>query len=167
MIKLVNQLRDYFDPPQSGPVTYDYYVRTGQCNQCGQCCSGIYLIHGEDVIESIEKFDKLKDRHEDYQHFVPIEETDVGVRFRCRHLQPDNSCGIYEDRPLFCKKYPSEATLLFGGSLAPKCGFAFKAKHKFTEILEKAAEKRKLHPGKLLNDVMPEAQPADPDRIAG
>lgn len=155
MIKLVNQLRDYFDPPQDGRVEYKYYVRTGQCNQCGKCCSGIYLIHGENVIDSVEMFDKLKERHEDYRHFVPIEETDTGVRFRCSHLQPDNSCGIYDNRPQFCKKYPSEATLLFGGSLAPSCGFAFEAKHKFGDLLEKAAQAKKLKPGKLLNDVRP------------
>jgi uncharacterized protein len=160
MIKLVNQLKDYFDPPQNGTIEYDFYVRSGQCNQCGKCCSGIYLIHGEEVISSIPDFERLKERHEDYQHFEPIEESDLGVKFKCRHLQADNSCGIYDDRPLFCKKYPSEATLLFGGSLAPGCGFLFKAKHKFTDVLNKTAEKKTLKPGKLLNDVPP-ALPAE------
>ncbi len=155
MIKLVNQLKDYFDPPQDGPVTYEYYVRTGKCNQCGKCCSGIYLIHGEEVISSVPQFEDLKKRHEDYRHFLPIEETEQGIKFRCKHLQEDKSCGIYDDRPMFCKKYPSETTLLMGGSLAPQCGFSFKAKYSFTEMLDKAAEKKKLNPGKLLNDVKP------------
>lgn len=167
MISLVNQLRDYFDPPQKGAVEYQYYVRTGECHQCGQCCSGIYLVHGDEVIESVEQFDKLKERYEDYRHFIPMEETDIGVMFRCRNLQPDNTCGIYEDRPLFCRKYPSEATLIYGGSLAPQCGFTFKAKHKFAEILQKAAAKKNLNPGKLMHDVMPvEPSPNTVDRAA-
>lgn len=166
MIKLVNQLRDYFDPPQRGAVEYEYYIRTGQCNQCGQCCSGIYLIHEQEVIESVAQFNQLKERHEDYQHFIPLEETDTGVRFKCRHLQPDNSCGIYEDRPRFCKKYPSEDTLLMGGSLAPGCGFTFKAKYAFTEVLHKTADQKNLRPGKLLNDPLP-ASMEDKHRSAG
>jgi len=27
------------------------------------------------------------------------------VRTPCRHLQPDNSCGIYESRPQICREY--------------------------------------------------------------
>lgn len=158
MQKWVSQLKDYFDPPQNGTVEYQYYVRTGQCNSCGQCCSGIHLIHGDSVIESVEQFERLKQQHEDYRHFVPIDESDIGLVFRCSNLQPDNTCGIYDDRPLFCKKYPSEATLMFGGVLAPKCGFAFQAKHRFGEILKQAAERKRLNPGKLLNDVVPGAR---------
>jgi Fe-S-cluster containining protein len=156
MIPLVNQLRDYFDPPQKGTVEFQYYIRSGGCHNCGACCSGIYLVHGEEVIESVEQFEKLKNRHEDYRHFIPMEETDMGVMFKCRNLQPDNSCGIYDDRPLFCRKYPSEATLVYGGSLAPQCGYLFKAKHKFADILNKTSQKKTLRPGKLLNDILPE-----------
>lgn len=27
------------------------------------------------------------------------------VRTQCRHLQPDNSCGVYETRPQICRDY--------------------------------------------------------------
>jgi Fe-S-cluster containining protein len=156
MIKLINQLKDYFDPPQSGTVEFQYYIRKGACHGCGECCSGIYLVHGEKPITTIAEFNQLQPRHQDYQHFVPIEENDTGVMFRCKHLQEDKTCGIYEDRPLFCKKYPTEATLIYGGNLAERCGYNFKAKKHFSELLDKAAKKRSLKPGKLLNDVTPE-----------
>jgi Fe-S-cluster containining protein len=152
-MKLVNQLRDYFDPPQSGEVVYQHYVRTGECHQCGQCCAGIHLIHGDEVVSEIEQFERLKTQFPDYAYFEPIEQTEQGLMFRCRQLQPDNRCGVYADRPPFCKKYPSEATLLFGGALAPQCGFAFKARHRFADMLQKAADKKTLRPGRLLNEV--------------
>lgn len=167
MIKLVNKLKDYFDPPQNGTVTYDYYVRTGECNSCGKCCSGIYLIHGEEVIDTIAKFDKLKLRHDDYKHFTPMEETAQGVMFRCSHLQPDNRCGIYDDRPMFCRKYPTEDTLLMGGVLAPGCGFTFKTKIAFQDVLQKTSKKKKLNPGTLLNDVGPDNVPTEHQQQAG
>jgi Fe-S-cluster containining protein len=166
MIKFVNKLRDYFDPPQSGTIEGEYYIRTGACHGCGQCCSGIHLIHGDKVIDSIEKWNKLKTRFEDYNYFIPVEENHLGVVFKCRNLQPDNSCGMYDDRPMFCKKYPTEDTLLFGGALSPQCGYSFKAKFQFDDILKKAAEKRHLKPGKLLNDVVPKSPP-DETKVAG
>jgi Fe-S-cluster containining protein len=153
MKKLITRLRHYFDPPQSGRIEYQYYVRTGECNNCGKCCSGIYLVHHEEVIKTVEQFDRLKAQHEDYRHFIPVEENESGVQFRCSNLTPENTCGIYNDRPQFCKKYPSEGTLLMGGGLAPEWSYIFQAKHTFSELLAQTAEKKNLQPGILLNDV--------------
>ena len=47
------------------------------CNGCGACCRRVYLI--PDFPE-------------------PLKEDGS-----CEHLQEDNSCGIYETRPLICK----------------------------------------------------------------
>jgi uncharacterized protein len=154
--QFVNQLRDQLVPPQNGEVTYSYYIRTGDCNQCGQCCSGIALVHNSKPIMTIAEFDVLKKHHDDYRHFIPIEVAEHGVVFRCSHLQPDNSCGIYHDRPSFCRKYPSEDTLLLGGQLAPECSYVFEKKFQFSQLLDQAANKspeslRRV--GKLLNDV--------------
>lgn len=152
------KLKHYFDPPQAGTIEYTYYTRTGDCNQCGQCCSNIYLLHNQEVIASSEHFEKLKQRHEDYRHFVPIEITDSGVKFRCTQLQDDNRCGIHDSRPSFCKKYPSEDTILLGGELSPDCSYAFEIKQHFAQVLSKTAQKKTLRPGKLLNDVKPNTQ---------
>lgn len=47
------------------------------CSGCGSCCRRVSF-------------------HPDYKHLVD-EETGW-----CKHLQPDNSCEIYEDRPDIC-----------------------------------------------------------------
>ena len=38
---------------------------------------------------------------------VWVQDSDwyLEVRTRCRHLQADNSCGIYESRPQICRDY--------------------------------------------------------------
>lgn len=149
---LVKKLRDYFDPPQRGDIQYKHYVRTGECHSCGMCCSDISLVHGDKIIETEAQFEALKTRFEDYRYFEPIGKNAYGLRFRCRNLTEDNRCGIYEDRPRFCKKYPSEETLLMGAELAPQCGFSFRPKWSFDEILAKTSHKKNLKPGRLLND---------------
>ena len=58
--------------------------------------------------------------HEDYEHIrwylmhegvaVWMDDGDwyIEIRTVCKHLQPDNSCGIYETRPQVCREYGSE-----------------------------------------------------------
>lgn len=156
-------IRDLFQPPQGGDVEYQYYVRTGDCNQCGQCCSGIALVHNQSAIQTVEEFDQLKKKYPDYRHFEPIEETQHGIVFKCKNLGEDNACGIYDDRPLFCRKYPSEGTLLLGGQLAPECSYGFTKKIAFENILKAKSIKSPLDfiglggnckAGKLMNDVL-------------
>ena len=149
MKQLLLKLRDNFIPPQGGDVAYQYYVRTGDCNQCGQCCSGIALIHHNEPIKTKEQFKQLQTRYDDYRHFEPIDKTEYGLVFRCKNLQPDNSCGIYHDRPLFCRKYPSEETLLLGGMLAPECSYGFTKKMSFTQVLTQAEKTDKNIPAFL------------------
>jgi hypothetical protein len=150
---LLKRIRDYFDPPQSGTVTFKHYIRTGACHSCGACCSGVYLVHNEAVIDTVATFDILKEFHPDYTHFMPLEETEQGVRFKCRHLTEDLKCGIHDDRPLFCRKYPSEATLLYGGQLDPNCGYKLEKRYAFEDILGRVSRQKSLKAGKLLNDV--------------
>ena len=135
---------------QSGEIRGQYYTRHGSCNMCGKCCTNIYLIHGEDTIDSVAMFEKLKRKNPEYEWFSPVNETEHGLQFQCVHLQPDNSCGIYEDRPTFCKKYPSEKSLLLGGQLAEGCGYTFEIINSFQSVLSQVAEKKRLKAGKLL-----------------
>jgi Fe-S-cluster containining protein len=100
------------------------------------------------------EFEKLKKKNKDYQHFRVIEESDLGLIFACSHLQPDKSCGIHEDRPDFCRKYPNEATMLMGGNLSPECSYRFEKRFSFEDKLSDAEQPNPLKfssMGKLLN----------------
>lgn len=153
MINWLTALKHYFAPPQAGVVTYKYYVRTGACHNCGQCCSAIHLVHNDHAIADEAEFARLQEKHEDYRHFIPDGKSDVGLVFRCKHLTPDKRCGIYDDRPLFCRKYPSETTLLFGSNLAQECGFRFSPKVPFGQVLQRIAKRPPKSPGRLLFDL--------------
>ncbi|MDX2085035.1 MAG: YkgJ family cysteine cluster protein [Candidatus Melainabacteria bacterium] len=48
----------------------------------------------------------------------PNPELDV-VFYHCRYLQADNRCGVYEDRPQFCRDYPDTPFVV----MAPGCAF--------------------------------------------
>lgn len=41
------------------------------------------------------------------------------VFYRCRYLQSDNRCGVYEDRPQFCRDYPDTPFVV----MAPGCAY--------------------------------------------
>jgi Fe-S-cluster containining protein len=133
----------------SEAVVGKYYRRTGSCNMCGKCCKDIYLIHHDRTIESIEEFETLKPDNPEYQHFIPVQTTPDGVQFQCKHLSSENRCQIYANRPDFCRKYPSEKTLLLGGQLAKGCGFQFELLKTFDEVLSKVADKKNLKAGRL------------------
>ncbi len=125
---------------QSGEVSGKYYKRQGSCNSCGRCCTNIYLIHDEKTIETAEEFEDLRVDNPEYEFFTPAESTDHGLQFKCVHLNPENRCMIYEDRPNFCKKYPSEKGILLGGELAKECGYRFEPIHAFSDVLAASAE---------------------------
>jgi Fe-S-cluster containining protein len=45
--------------------------------------------------------------------------ADDVVFYHCRYQQPDNRCGVYEDRPSFCRSYPDSPFVV----MAPGCAF--------------------------------------------
>lgn len=152
MIDIVKSFLKTDAQKQSEPVKGKYYTRTGSCNQCGKCCTNIYLVHNKLTIETREEFEKLKADDPEFRYFEVADDTGHGLRFRCKHLQPDNSCAIYEDRPDFCRRYPSEYSLLSGGELAEGCGYSFQLINTFKDVLGDVAAKKRLNPGKLLSE---------------
>lgn len=135
MLDIVKSFLSPEEIQQTGLVRGQYYERSGSCNQCGSCCTNIYLIHGQKVIEDPALFEELKAQNPEYAYFKVVRQEADGLMFQCVHLQEDNSCGIYEDRPDFCRKYPSEHSLLMGGKLAEGCGYRFKLLKTFQDVL--------------------------------
>jgi Fe-S-cluster containining protein len=137
MLDIVKSFLKPHEAKQSGVTRGQYYERTGGCNQCGKCCSNIYLVHGDQTINSMALFEELKAQNPEYAYFKPIlKEGEDGLVFQCQHLQADNTCGIYDHRPDFCRRYPSEHTLLMGGKLAEGCGYQFRLLKSFQDVLQ-------------------------------
>ena len=53
--------------------------------------------------------------------------------FSCRYLQPDNRCGVHEDRPQGCRQYP---TVHPNTIFHPGCGFEAQSKQNWAQIAE-------------------------------
>lgn len=138
-----------------------YYTRTGDCVGCGDCCRNIYLIHEDKTIDSLEMFEALKPKNPEYQHFTPDGLDDEGMRFSCQHLQADDSCAIYDSRPLLCRIYPSEKSLLLGGTLSENCTYEFTPIRPFQDILKAThrTEKPRIRKSKTPATVMVKPRP--------
>jgi Fe-S-cluster containining protein len=80
------------------------------CLSCALCCSYIAVeIDGPTSVKAATEI-----LWHLYHHQVSVyrdSEDDWVVQFetRCRHLQDDNKCGIYETRPHICREYSEES----------------------------------------------------------
>jgi len=46
--------------------------------------------------------------HENIVVFVDKDQWYIGFMTRCKNLQPDNRCGVYETRPRICRSYTTD-----------------------------------------------------------
>ena len=90
--------------------------RTCLCDQCaGLCCR--YFVLEIDKPETRRQFDDVRWYlvHEGTFVFIEKRKWYLGVYARCKHLQQDNRCGIYEKRPRICREYSTESCDYHGG----------------------------------------------------
>jgi len=86
------------------------------CRECGgKCCQ--YFCFQIDEPDSFEEFDDIRWflLHENIT--VHIDEGDwyISIANRCRALEEDGRCAIYDDRPLICRRYSMETCDFTGG----------------------------------------------------
>lgn len=60
------------------------------CSGCGVCCKRVDRLAKENGIDKLSPDDPL---------YFPYKHDETG---RCENLLPDNSCAVYETRPLIC-----------------------------------------------------------------
>lgn len=111
------------------------YHRHGGCNGCGRCCEGIFLGHEGGLIQTVAQWEAIKEDHPHYGWFIPLEIQDQGIMFRCKKLGADKRCSDYENRPQFCRDYPSEDGIMMGGCQPLECSYWFSKAHRFQDIL--------------------------------
>jgi Fe-S-cluster containining protein len=110
-------------------------------------------VYAQQTINSVAMFEEIKANNPEYHYFKPLrpDSDEDGLLFQCVHLQADNTCGIYEQRPSFCRQYPSEHSLLMGGKLAEGCGYRFRLLNTFQDVLGQVAARQgavAVSPGK-------------------
>lgn len=77
------------------------------CSQCANCCKTTSPIFYQKDIEKLSKYFRIRPSQfiEKYLH---VDEDDDYVlnTSPCAFLRSDNSCSVYEQRPLACREYP-------------------------------------------------------------
>lgn len=79
------------------------------CDRCSALCCRYFSL-GIDTPETPEDFDNLRWylSHEAVHIFIEDGDWYLSVQTPCKHLQDDNRCGIYEDRPKICRQYSTD-----------------------------------------------------------
>lgn len=80
------------------------------CDHCtAKCCR--YFALAIDTPEERRDFDFMRWYllHDRASVFVDDESWYLLVHTTCKHLRPDNLCGIYETRPQICRDYTTDA----------------------------------------------------------
>jgi uncharacterized protein len=77
------------------------------CLKCARCCKGYSPRFKGPDIKRISKILGMKETAFIEKYLVYDEEGDyVAVTSPCPFLEENNQCGIYEDRPSDCKRFP-------------------------------------------------------------
>ena len=81
-----------------------------KCGYCTNttCCT--YITQELDTPRSMEDFDTLlwQISHQNIQVYKDEGDWYLLVNNRCRHIQKDGRCGIYEIRPQICREHSNE-----------------------------------------------------------
>ena len=98
--------------PVSGPTPEPV---TPLCDQCAALCCR-YIALPIDNPDTAKDYDNIRWylMHENVHVFVEDDQWYIGFATRCKHLRPDNLCGIYETRPRICRKYTTDACEFHG-----------------------------------------------------
>lgn len=77
------------------------------CLNCANCCKTTSPIFRDVDIKRISKRLRMSEMQFESSYLRMDEDRDKVLKTSpCAFLQPDNKCGIYEDRPLACREYP-------------------------------------------------------------
>ena len=122
------------NPPKGSRI-----IRSGQCKRCGKCCC--MDSHGDEYRKmELKTFDArlekaIADGHSEPYPLDPI----------CAHLMKlrDGTfiCGIYPNRPMGCKKWPTHPNQLRN---IPGCGYTLKILTKQPSTKAERMEERSL-----------------------
>jgi Fe-S-cluster containining protein len=79
------------------------------CDQCsGLCCRYFALPIDNPTVK--RDYDNIRWYllHQNVVIFIEDKQWYMGILNRCKALQPDNRCGIYETRPAICRSYSTD-----------------------------------------------------------
>jgi len=112
------------------------------CDQCSALCCRYFVLE-IDAPDDAEDYDNIRWYliHENTFVFIEKKKWYLGIYSRCKHLQVDNRCGIYETRPQICRKYSTKNCDYHGGEY--EWSILFSSGEQFEEYAQKQLAKQK------------------------
>jgi Fe-S-cluster containining protein len=125
-------------PKSSGPAV------ACLCEQCSALCCRYFALPVDNPT-CRHDYDNIRWYllHENVTIFVEEGQWYIGIANRCKMLEPDNRCGIYDTRPKVCRGYSTDNCEYHGGDYEFEALFTSAeqletyAKEKLTEQREK------------------------------
>ncbi|MGN6506892.1 MAG: YkgJ family cysteine cluster protein [Tepidisphaeraceae bacterium] len=86
------------------------------CDRCAALCCR-YIALPLDNPEDVRDYDNIRWylMHENIVVFIEDDQWYIGMFTKCKHLQPDNRCGVYLTRPRICRSYTTDNCDWHGG----------------------------------------------------
>ncbi len=86
------------------------------CDKCAALCCRYFALPIE-TPETRKQFDDVRWYlvHQNCAVFIEKKTWYLAVMAKCKHLQDDNLCGIYETRPRICREYTTDNCDYHGG----------------------------------------------------
>ncbi len=106
------------------------------CKKCpGLCCK--YIALPIETPEDKSDYDDIRWylAHEGMSVFVEDDDWYINISSRCRYLNRDNLCDVYEHRPKICRKYTEESCDYHSGDYGYQLHFT--SMEELDEYLEK------------------------------
>ena len=100
------------------PQKISYRIE-GNCIQCGECCKQIrcYGLRNEKELKIMQFF------FPGYKNLYIKDKDENGeLILSCRHLNENNTCNIYKNRPIFCRTYPKRK-INYNTEMIDGCGY--------------------------------------------
>ncbi len=110
---------------------------SGKCDMCGNCCRSLALTFGGKFIRSEKIFHFAQKFFPEYRYFkILYKENNGDLVFYCTKIGDNNKCTIYDERPIFCREYPTRSIIKYYGRFPENCGYKVTAIVDFKKMLE-------------------------------
>jgi len=126
------------------------------CDKCAALCCRYFALQIDNP-KTAEDYDNIRWYlvHENVVAFIEDNNWFVGMMSRCKHLQADNRCGIYETRPRICRKYSTDNCDYHGGE------------YQFARLFTSADDLMTYAEKKLGRSLLPRTKKPKPARLKG
>ena len=86
------------------------------CDQCAALCCRYFALPIDNP-QTAKQYDDIRWYlcHENVVVFIEKRQWYLGIQNRCKHLTPQNQCGIYDTRPDICRGYSTDNCDYHGG----------------------------------------------------